>query len=55
MAGATLVVERETPCPAPLATVEEEITAQEVAPEKQPETEETAEKSGADIGVGEGV
>ena len=45
---------RGAPCPGPLATAEEEIPAQEVAPEKQHGTEETAVKAGADVGLGEG-
>ena len=32
MAGAALVVDRETPCPGPLETAEEELPTQEVAP-----------------------
>ena len=42
-----------TPCPGPLATAEEEIPAQEVAPEKQYGTE-TVVKAGADVGEGGG-
>ena len=54
MAGAALVVDRETPCPGPLETAEEEIPAQEVAPDTQHGTEDTAVKAGADVGVGGG-
>ena len=45
---------RGAPCPGPLATAEEDIPAQEVAPEKQHGTEETAVKTGADVGEGGG-
>ena len=48
-AGATLVVDREAPCSGPLAKAEEEIPAQEVAPDTQHGTE-TAVRSDADVG-----
>ena len=49
------MVDRETPCPGPLETAEEEIPAQEVAPDTQHETEDTAVKAGADVGEGGGA
>ena len=48
-AGATLVVDQETPCSGPLAKAEEELPAQEVAPDTQHGTE-TAVRSDADVG-----
>ena len=42
MAGAALVVDREAPCSGPLEKAEEELPTQEVAPETQHGTENTA-------------
>ena len=53
MAGATLVDDREAPCSGPLAKAEEEIPAQEVAPETKHGTE-TAVRSDTDVGEGGG-